>query len=112
VPFYSRKTDTAGARYRVGAWTANLSSTHQTKQFSDTANTVAEAAAGNVGQIPGFRLWNAQLGWKVKGKPGYEVMAGINNIAGKRYYTRNVDGNAGRMIGAPRLAYLQLRVAY
>jgi Fe(3+) dicitrate transport protein len=48
----------------------------------------------------------------VKGKPGYEVMAGVNNLAGKRYYTRNVDGNAGRMVGAPRLAYLQLRVAY
>jgi Fe(3+) dicitrate transport protein len=112
VPFYSRDTDTVGARYRVGAWTANLSSTHQTKQYSDTANTVAEAAAGNAGQIPGFRLWNAQLGWKVKGKPGYEVMVGVNNIADKRYYTRNVDGNAGRMVGAPRLAYVQLRVAY
>jgi Fe(3+) dicitrate transport protein len=112
VPFYSRNTDTVGARYRVGSWTANLSSTHQTKQYSDTANTVAEAAAGNVGLVPGFRLWNAQLGWKVKGKPGYEVMAGINNIADKRYYTRNVDGNAGRMVGAPRLAYLQLRMSY
>jgi len=112
VPFYSRNTDTIGARYRVGSWTANLSSTHQTKQYSDTANTVAEAAAGNVGLVPGFRLWNAQLGWKVKGKPGYEVMAGVNNIADKRYYTRNVDGNAGRMVGAPRLAYLQLRMSY
>lgn len=112
VPFYSRNTDTVGARYRVGSWTANLSSTHQTKQYSDTANTVAEAAAGNVGLVPGFRLWNAQLGWKVRGKPGYEVMAGVNNIADKRYYTRNVDGNAGRMVGAPRLAYLQLRMSY
>ncbi|MES2346322.1 MAG: TonB-dependent siderophore receptor [Pseudomonadota bacterium] len=112
VPFYSRNTDTVGARYRVGAWTANLSSTHQSKQYSDTANTVAEAANASVGQIPGFRLWNAQLGWKLPGKPGYELMAGINNIADKRYYTRNVDGNAGRMVGAPRMAYLQLRASY
>ncbi|CAN7494302.1 TonB-dependent receptor family protein [Duganella sp. LjRoot269] len=112
VPFYSRNTDTVGARYRVGAWTANLSSTHQSKQYSDTANTVAEAANASVGQIPGFRLWSAQLGWKLPGKPGYELMAGINNIADKRYYTRNVDGNAGRMVGAPRMAYLQLRASY
>ncbi|MFS2136982.1 TonB-dependent receptor family protein [Duganella sp. Dugasp56] len=112
VPFYSRNTDTVGARYRVGAWTANLSSTHQSKQYSDTANTVAEAANASVGQIPGFRLWNAQLGWKLPGKPGYELMAGINNITDKRYYTRNVDGNAGRMVGAPRMAYLQLRASY
>ncbi|MTV36096.1 TonB-dependent receptor family protein [Duganella radicis] len=109
VPFYARNTDTVGARYRVGAWTANLSSTHQSKQYSDTANTVAEAANGGVGLIPGFRVWNAQLSWK----PGaYEVAAGVNNLADKRYYTRNVDGNAGRMTAAPRTAYLQLRVTY
>jgi Fe(3+) dicitrate transport protein len=112
VPFYSRNTDTVGARYKIGAWTANLSSTHQSKQYSDTANTVAEAANGGVGEVPGFRLWNAQLGWKLPGKPGYEVMAGVNNLADKRYYTRNVDGNAGRMAGAPRTGYVQLRVAY
>jgi Fe(3+) dicitrate transport protein len=116
VPFYSRNTDTVGARYRIGAWTVNLSSTHQTRQFSDAANTVAEAANAGVGEIPGFRLWNAQLNWKLPGKPGakagYEVLAGVNNLADKRYYTRNVDGNLGRMAGAPRMAYVQLRVAY
>ncbi|MRW91989.1 TonB-dependent siderophore receptor [Duganella sp. FT80W] len=109
VPFYSRNTDTIGARYRVGTWTANLSTTHQTKQYSDTANTVAEAANGGAGLIPGFRLWNANLTWKLR---AYEIGAGINNIADKRYYTRNVDGNAGRMAGAPRTAYLQLRATY
>lgn len=112
VPFYSRNTDTLGARYQAGAWTASLSTTHQSKQYSDTANTVAEAANGGNGVVPGFRLWNAQLSWKPSGKPGYEVMAGINNIADRRYYTRNVDGNAGRMVGAPRMAYLQLRAAF
>ncbi|MES2159615.1 MAG: TonB-dependent siderophore receptor [Pseudomonadota bacterium] len=112
VPFYSRNTDTLGARYRVGAWTVNLLTTHQSKQYSDTANTVLEAANGSNGIVPGFRLWNVQLSWKMPGKPGYEVMAGINNIADKRYYTRNVDGNAGRMVGTPRMAYLQLRAAF
>jgi len=109
VPFYARHTDTIGARYRVGAWTANVSSTHQTKQYSDTANTVAETANGGSGVVPGFRVCNAQLSWK---QAAYEVAAGVNNIADKRYYTRNVDGNAGRMAAAPRTAYLQLRVAY
>lgn len=112
VPFYSRGIDTVGARYRVDAWSFNVSGTHQTRQFSDAANTVAEAASGAVGAIPGFRLWNAQVGWKLKGQPGYEVMAGVNNLSDRRYYTRNVDGNAGRMVGAPRTAYLQLRTSY
>ncbi|WP_395402202.1 TonB-dependent receptor family protein [Pseudoduganella sp. UC29_106] len=112
VPFYSRNTDTVGARYRIGAWTVNLSSTHQSKQYSDASNTVAEAANGGVGQIPGFRLWNAQLNWKVAGLRGYEVTVGVNNLSDKRYYTRNVDGNAGRMAGAPRTAYAQLHISY
>lgn len=112
VPFYSRNTDTLGARYQVGSWSASLSTTHQSKQYSDTANTVLEAANGSNGIVPGFRLWNAQLSWTMPGKPGYEVMAGINNIADKRYYTRNVDGNAGRMAGAPRMAYVQLRATF
>jgi Fe(3+) dicitrate transport protein len=112
VPFYSRNTDTVGARYRIGAWTVSLSSTHQSKQYSDAANTVAEAASGGVGLIPGFRLWNAQLNWKLAGKPAYDVSIGVNNLSDKRYYTRNVDGNAGRMVGAPRTAYAQLHIAY
>jgi len=109
VPFYSRNTDTLGACYRVGAWTANLSTTHQTKQYADTANTVTEAANGSNGIVPGFRLWNTQVSWKQK---AYEIAAGINNLADKRYYTRNVDGNAGRMVGAPRTAYVQLHLSY
>ncbi|WP_373986772.1 TonB-dependent receptor family protein [Duganella sp. BuS-21] len=109
VPFYARHTDTIGARYRVGAWTANVSGTHQTKQYSDTANTIAETANGGAGVVPGFRVWNAQLSWK---QAAYHLAAGVNNIADKRYYTRNVDGNAGRMAAAPRTAYLQLRVSY
>lgn len=112
VPFYSRSTDTVGARYSIGAWTVNLSTTHQSRQYSDAANTVAESANGSVGRIPGLRLVNAQLSWKLPGKPGYDVMAGVNNLADKRYYTRNVDGNAGRMVGAPRMAYIQLRAGF
>jgi len=112
VPFYSRNTDTLGARYAIGAWTMNLSTTHQSKQYSDTANTVAEPANAGTGLVPGFRLWNAQLDWKLPGKPGYDVSAGVNNLADKRYYTRNVDGNAGRMVGAPRTVFIQLKAAY
>jgi len=109
VPFYSRNTGTIGARYAVGAFTINLSGTAQSKQYSDAANTVAEAANGGVGQIPGFNVWNAQLSYKLR---GVELLAGVNNAADKRYYTRNVDGNAGRMVGAPRTVYLQARTSF
>ena len=112
VPFYSRNTDTVGLRYRHGPWGFNLSSTHQSKQFADNANTVAESADGSNGEIPGFRTWNAQVDWKVPGAKGFDILAGVNNLADKRYYTRNVDSNAGRMVGAPRMVYVQGRYTF
>lgn len=112
LPFYSRNVDTVGVRYLVGQWAFNLASTHQSRQFSDNANTVAENANATVGAIPGFRLWNAQVSWKMPGAKGLDVLAGINNLTDKRYYTRNVDSNAGRMVGAPRTIYVQGRYTF
>jgi len=112
VPFYSRDTDTAGARYAVGAWSVDLSSTHQGSQFADNDNTEAESDDGGNGRIPGYRLWNLQLGWKLPVAAAVDLQLGVNNLADKRYYTRNVDGNLGRMVGAPRTTYVQARVAF
>jgi outer membrane receptor for Fe3+-dicitrate len=112
VPFYSRDTDTVGARYVLGAWAFNLSSTHQSSQFSDNTNAWAETVNGGAGLVPGYRLWNAQVGWKLPTATAIDVQLGVNNLADKRYYTRNVDGNAGRMVGAPRTTWVQARVAF
>jgi Fe(3+) dicitrate transport protein len=112
VPFYARRTATIGARYELGAFSAGLSATAQSRQFSDTENTIAETANGGAGRIPGFGTVNGQVGWTLPGKPGVQLLAGVNNLADKRYYTRNVDGNAGRMVGAPRTAYVQARMTF
>lgn len=112
VPFYSRTTDTIGTRYQTGPWGFNLSTTHQSRQFADLANTIKETAAADNGEIPGFRTWNMQVDWKMPNAKGFDVFAGINNLTDRRYYTRNVDGNAGRMVGAPRTIYVQGRYAF
>ncbi|MEN7530620.1 TonB-dependent siderophore receptor [Cupriavidus sp. DL-D2] len=112
VPFYSRTTDTIGARYDWRNWTFNVSTTHQSSQYSDTANTVAESASANVGKIPGFRTWNIQAMFKVPQMKRTDITIGLNNLFDKRYYTRNVDGNAGRMVGAPRMVYIQARAGF
>ena len=112
LPFYSRNIDTIGARYLIGAWGFNLNSTHQSGQYSDNANTDAESANAGVGRIPGFRLWNAQLSWKMPGTTSVDILVGVNNLADKRYYTRNIDGNLGRMVGPPRTTYVQGRLAF
>ena len=112
VSFYSRNTDTVGARYQLGAWAFNLASTHQSSQFSDNANTGDEKADATVGPIPGFRIWNAQVSWKMPGGKGVDVDLGVNNLTEKRYYTRNIDGTAGRMVAAPRTVSVQGRYAF
>lgn len=112
VPFYSRNTDTLGARYDWRQWTFNVSTTHQTSQFADLANTVQESADGSNGKIPGYRVWNIQAMFKVPRMKRTDVSVGINNLFDKRYYTRTSDGNAGRLVGAPRMVYVQARVGF
>ncbi|SAL53277.1 TonB-dependent hemoglobin/transferrin/lactoferrin family receptor [Caballeronia cordobensis] len=112
VPFYSRITDTMGLRYQKADWTFNFSTTHQSSQYSDLQNTVAEPPDASTGRVPGFRVWDIQADWKIPGWKGSDVTIGINNLFDKRYYTRNVDGNAGRMVGAPRMVYVQGHFVY
>jgi len=112
VPFYSRTTDTIGGRYQTGPWGFNLSTTHQSRQFSDESNSQIETTDGKNGPIPGYRVWNAQVDWKVPNTRGFDVVAGINNLTDRRYYSRTTDGNQGRIVGAPRTIYVQGRYAF
>lgn len=112
VPFYSRNTDTQGVKFKRGAWTVDLHTTHQSKQYSDEANTVAESANGAVGVIPAYRLWNANVSWEVAGAPGTEIQLGVNNLSNKAYFSRTTDTNLGILPGAGRMAYIQLRAGF
>lgn len=112
VPFYSRTTDTIGGRYQTGPWGFNLSTTHQSRQFSDETNSQIETTDGKNGPIPGYRILNAQMDWKVPNTKGFDVMAGVNNLTDRRYYSRTTDGNQGRIVGAPRTIYVQGRYAF
>ena len=112
LPFYSRWTDALGLRYALGAWDFELSSTHQSSQYADDANTQAENAAGSLGVIPGFRLWNVQARWKMPSRPGLEVAMGVNNLTDERYFTRTTDTNAGKLVGAPRTVFVQGTVKF
>jgi Fe(3+) dicitrate transport protein len=112
VPFYSRQTGTLGGRYSVRNWALNLFTTVQSGQYSDTANTERESAEADNGRVPGFNVWNAQLSYTLPDSEGSELVVGVNNLFDRRYYTRNVDNNGGRMVGAPRMVYVQARLAY
>ncbi len=109
VPFYSRQTGTLGGRYAIKNWAFNLFTTAQSSQYSDTANTGPETPDALDGRVPGFSVWNAQLSYRLAQWKGSELALGINNLFDRRYYTRNIDTNGGRMVGAPRMVYVQAR---
>lgn len=109
LPFYSRVADTLGANYETGPWGMQLSTTHLGSQYSDNENTVEEAADASTGRVPGWRIWNIQGSWIPQRQKGIELRFGVNNLTDKRYWTRNVDGNFGRMVAMPRTVYVQGR---
>jgi Fe(3+) dicitrate transport protein len=43
---------------------------------------------------------------------GSDVLIDVNNLTDKRFYTRNVDSNEDRMVGAPRSVYVQGRYSF
>ncbi|WP_342115006.1 TonB-dependent receptor family protein [Pseudoduganella sp. OTU4001] len=112
VPFYSRNVDSQGVKFKRGAWTVDLHTTHQGKQYSDEANTVAESENGAAGVIPAYRLWNANVSWAVPGVQSTEIQLGVNNLSNKAYFTRTTDTNLGILPGAGRMAYIQLRTGF
>jgi len=112
VPFNSRHTGTIGARYAVSAWTFDLSTTAQSSHYTDAANTVDESADAKTGRVPGFAIWNFQASWKIPRTTRSDIVFGVNNLMDRRYYTRNTDSDGGRMVGAPRMFYVQARLAF
>lgn len=112
VPFYSRNVDTQGLKFKRGAWTVDLHTTHQSRQYSDEANIVAGSANGSTGLIPAYRLWNANVSWDVAGMPGTEIQLGVNNLSNKAYFSRTTDTNLGILPGPGRMAYIQLRSGF
>jgi len=112
VPFYSRNVNTEGLRYKLGGWSFDVNSTYQSKQYADDANTVAESADGSLGAIAAYRLWNANVSWAIPGQERYEIQAGVNNLTNKANFTRTTDTNLGKLPGATRMVFVQLRAGF
>ena len=114
VPFSSRHKGVLGAHYETGPWQWNVDGSYQSSQFADNANTKAESAAGNNGEIPGYMIWGLRGAYDFG--PQYSdltVAAGVKNLFGREYYTRSFDdNNSGKYLGQPRTVYVQTSLAF
>lgn len=113
LPYAPRRQLGVNATYRANGWTWNLNGQYQSDMYSDGANTQLENAAGSVGRIPAYVVWNAHVGHALAWK-GTRMKAslGINNLLARDYYFRGVDYSQGRMPQPGRgvLATLQVEL--
>lgn len=114
VPFSSRHKGVVGARYETGPWQWSVDGSYQSSQFADNANTKAENAAGNNGEIPGYMVWGLRGAYDFGPQlSDLTVAAGIKNVFAREYYTRSFDdNNSGKYLGQPRTVYLQTSLAF
>jgi Fe(3+) dicitrate transport protein len=112
VPFYSRNVNTEGLRYKLGGWRFDVNTTYQSRQYADDINTEIENAAGSIGAIAGYRLWNANVSWTIPGQQRWELQAGVNNLTNKATFSRTTDTNLGKLPGASRMVFAQVRTGF
>ncbi|WP_259753551.1 TonB-dependent receptor family protein [Pseudomonas sp. GCEP-101] len=124
LPLYSRQVATIGLRYEHDRWTYNFDGFAQSKQRapgpttnangSFTGNYITEPSAdGQYGDIPGYVLWNARVGYDFGPQASnLKVAAGVKNLFDQMNYTRSSDNNAGIYLGEPRTFYVQGSVGF
>ena len=94
VPFSPRHKGTAGLAYQLGKWSASVDVMFEGGQYADSANTVAENAAGNNGRIPGYGVWAARGSVDLASLPAaFRLSLGVKNLFDQRYFTRSFDDN-------------------
>ncbi|PJK08834.1 TonB-dependent siderophore receptor [Lysobacteraceae bacterium NML120232] len=109
VPFSSRHKGLFGIGYSRAGLRLDLESLYQSGQYADNENTEAENAAGNMGRIPGYAVWNARVAYDFgPNMNDLKIGFGIRNLFDRDYFTRSFDdNNRGKYLGTPRTYYLQ-----
>lgn len=86
---------TVDGRWRFAqGWTYTLDGLFVSAAYSDEANTQQEDAAGKVGRLPSYWVWNTSLERKFKLNGGEDELStsiGVNNLFDHEYYFRGID---------------------
>lgn len=115
LPFASKHQLLWDASYAFNSFEATLSGFYFSSAFSDQANTKAENAAGTVGELPSYTVWNLQLGKTMGLKKGSTVYTGlsVNNLFDKEYFFRGVDVSpAGRFTAPERSVSVEVKYTF
>lgn len=103
-----------GAAYEtrfMGGWLGHvrLEGMFVDEQFTDEANTVAETADGNNGQLPSYTVWNLKA---ETNQGNWKIFGGVNNLLDKAYRERRQSFFNGIIPGATRNFFLGASLSF
>ncbi|EGG99945.1 Vibrioferrin receptor PvuA [gamma proteobacterium IMCC2047] len=103
LPYASEHQLLWDASYAFDSFDATLSGFYFSSAFSDKSETKAENAAGTVGELPSYTVWNLQLGKTIALSGSKELYTGlsVNNLFDKEYYFRGIDVSPAGRYPAP-----------
>jgi Fe(3+) dicitrate transport protein len=87
-----RFIDRFGVTYAVEGFSATFLTSYTSACFSDADNTVKSTDAV-IGQVPAYYVFDLSASYKFLKR--FNIKAGINNLADKRYYTKRTDEYPG-----------------
>ena len=82
-----------GANYYLNDFSATFQLSSVGDVFTDAANTELPNAAGTSGKLDGYRVMDASFSYRFMKR--YNLKAGVNNLADKKYATRRAGGYPG-----------------
>jgi Fe(3+) dicitrate transport protein len=82
-----------GTTYTNKRFSATIQVSETGRVFTDAANTILPNAGATVGELPGYRVWDAAFTYFIT--PQYSVRGGVNNFTDEIYATRRAGGYPG-----------------
>lgn len=113
LTYYSQHMGTLAANYAREAWNFNANMVARSNQDSPAKDDGYNNAAGRLGNIPGYAIFNLRGSYTFAEVEGHKTMIsfGVNNIFDKENFIRSDDNNGGMFMGQPRTFYVGASLA-
>jgi Fe(3+) dicitrate transport protein len=83
----------SGITFSYNGFALTTQVSHVSSAFSDANNTETPTANGQIGLIPAYTVADITATWRWA--KNYNIKAGVNNLANKKYFTRRAGGYPG-----------------
>jgi Fe(3+) dicitrate transport protein len=95
------------ATYELAGYASTLSGYYFSDAYADTANTEQEDSSGSTGKLPGYTVWNFNIGKDLyqSQESVLRLNLAVNNLFDRDYYFRGIDTSPVGRYPAPGRSY-------